>query len=43
VLFAPVLNQWFFGVVDWLFGLSGVPALLANFGMQLTRFWNAWR
>jgi Zn-dependent protease len=42
ILIAPVLNQWFFGLVYWLYELSGVPALLANAGMQLTRFWHAW-
>ena len=39
---APLFNRWFFGVVDWFFELSGVPAMLANAGMQLTRVWNAW-
>jgi hypothetical protein len=29
-------------MVFWFFELSGVPAVLANAGMQLTRFWNAW-
>jgi Zn-dependent protease len=42
IFFAPVLNRWFFGMVFWFFELSGVPAVLANAGMQLTRFWNAW-
>lgn len=39
---SPALSQWFFGVVDWFFELSGVPAWLAGFGMHLTRFWSAW-
>ncbi|EUA22919.1 peptidase, M50 family domain protein [Mycobacterium xenopi 3993] len=39
---APALNQWFFGVVDWFFELSGVPAMLARLGSALTRFWGAW-
>jgi Zn-dependent protease len=42
LFFSPVLNQWFFGVVNWFFELSGVPAMLANIGMHLTRFWSAW-
>jgi Zn-dependent protease len=40
LLFAPVLNQLFFGVVDWFFELSGVPAWLAQVGDALTRFWS---
>lgn len=42
ILIAPLLNQWFFGMVYWFYELSGVPAMLANAGMQLTRFWHAW-
>ncbi|MGB6209589.1 site-2 protease family protein [Mycobacterium sp.] len=42
ILIAPLLNQWFFGVVYWFYELSGVPGMLANAGMQLTRFWHAW-
>ena len=42
VLMTPVLNQWFFRIVFWFFDLSGVPAGLAMFGGQLTRFWSAW-
>jgi Zn-dependent protease len=42
IFFAPPLNQWFFGMVYWFFDLSGVPPLLANAGMGLTRFWHAW-
>jgi Zn-dependent protease len=39
---APGLNQLLFGVVDWLFDLSGVPHGLANYGDALTRFWRQW-
>jgi Zn-dependent protease len=42
VLIAPPLNQWFFGMVYWFFELSGVPAMLAQAGAALTRFWSAW-
>jgi Zn-dependent protease len=42
LLIAPPLNQWFFSVVYWFFGLSGVPPYLAGVGSQLTRFWSAW-
>jgi Zn-dependent protease len=42
ILIAPPLNQWFFGMVYWFYELSGVPGMLANAGMQLTRFWHAW-
>jgi Zn-dependent protease len=42
LLFTPQVNQWFFGIVDWLFGLSGVPTPLWRIGSQLTRFWSAW-
>jgi Zn-dependent protease len=42
VLIAPPLNQWFFGIVYWLFDLSGVDPGLARLGMNLTRFWSAW-
>jgi Zn-dependent protease len=42
ILIAPPLNQWFFGMVDWFYELSGVPATWANAGMRLTRFWHAW-
>jgi Zn-dependent protease len=43
VLFiSPALGQWFFGVVDWFFELSGVPGGLADLGMHLTRFWSHW-
>ncbi len=39
---APGLNRWLFGMVDWLFDLSGVPHLLAAAGNTLTRFWSIW-
>ncbi|MFZ1177525.1 MAG: site-2 protease family protein [Mycobacterium sp.] len=42
VLLAPVLNQWFFGIVYWLFDFSGVPHWLAAAGNSLTRFWSRW-
>ncbi|ORV09248.1 site-2 protease family protein [Mycobacterium celatum] len=42
LLIAPLLNQWFFGIVYSFFELSGVPTLLAQLGGQLTRFWSAW-
>jgi Zn-dependent protease len=42
LLLAPVANQWFFGIVYWLFDLSGVPHWLARAGNALTRFWSAW-
>ncbi len=42
LLLAPVLNQWFFGVVYWLFDFSGVPHRLAAAGDLLTRFWSRW-
>ena len=32
LLLAPVVNQWFFGFVDWFFDLSGVPHSLASCG-----------
>ncbi|MET0475893.1 MAG: site-2 protease family protein [Mycobacterium sp.] len=42
LLFAPLLNQWFFGVVFWFVELFGVPSELAQVGGGLTRFWSAW-
>ncbi|SEP73608.1 Zn-dependent protease (includes SpoIVFB) [Mycobacterium sp. 88mf] len=42
LLFTPVLNRWFFGVVFWFVDLSGVPSQLVWIGSQLTRFWSAW-
>jgi Zn-dependent protease len=43
LLLTPQLNQWFFGVVLWFFDASGVPRGLIAAGMDLTRFWSAWR
>jgi Zn-dependent protease len=42
LLFTPQVNRWFFGVIDWLFGLSGLNPDLWRVGMLLTRFWSAW-
>ncbi|OIN82802.1 site-2 protease family protein [Mycobacterium malmoense] len=42
LLLAPGLNQWFFGIVLWVFDLSGVPHLLVSAGDSLTRFWSQW-
>lgn len=42
LIMAPPVNQAFFGLVDWIFDLTGVSPFLANAGMQLTRVWNAW-
>jgi Zn-dependent protease len=42
LLLAPPLNQWFFGIVEWFYGLSDVPPGWAYAGMHLMRFWNAW-
>ena len=39
LLLAPPLNQWFFGIVDYCFELSGVPRLLWQLGAGLTQFW----
>jgi Zn-dependent protease len=42
IFFAPVLNRWFFGMVFWLYELSGVPSNWALAGMELTKIWHAW-
>jgi len=42
LLFAPGLNQWLFGFVAWLVGLSGVPSGLWRAGYSLTLFWRQW-
>ena len=42
LLLAPGLNQWLFELVGWLFEFSDVPAILANAGNRLTRFWSQW-
>ena len=39
LLFIPFLNRAFFDVVYWLFGLSGVPSVLASYGWSLFVFW----
>jgi Zn-dependent protease len=39
LLLAQPLNHWFFGLVDQVFELSGVPRLLWQFGAGLTQFW----
>jgi Zn-dependent protease len=42
LLFTPQVGGWFFGLVDWFFGLSGIHTVLWQIGRQLTRFWSAW-
>jgi Zn-dependent protease len=42
LVFTPVVNRWFFALVDWFFGLSGISTALWQIGSQLTRFWSAW-
>jgi Zn-dependent protease len=42
LLFAPLVNQWFFGVVNWFVELFGVPGWLWQAGAGLTQFWRAW-
>jgi Zn-dependent protease len=42
LLMARPVNQLFFGIVTWFFNVSGVPPMLVNFGMQLSKVWNAW-
>jgi Zn-dependent protease len=42
LLFAPALNQWFFGIVYWFVSLSGITDGLVPLGGHLTRFWSAW-
>uniref|UniRef100_UPI003D8BF8C5 site-2 protease family protein n=1 Tax=Gordonia sp. B7-2 TaxID=3420932 RepID=UPI003D8BF8C5 len=39
LLFIPVLNEAFFDFIYWLFGLSGVPSVLASLGWNLFMFW----
>jgi len=39
LLFAQPLNQWFFGMVDVVFELSGLPRMLWQLGAGLTQFW----
>jgi Zn-dependent protease len=42
LLFIPLFNQWFFGGVMALVGLTGVDEQLVAWGNALTRFWSAW-
>ena len=42
LLFAPLLNRWFFGVVAWFVELFGVPGWLWQAGAGLTQFWRTW-
>jgi Zn-dependent protease len=42
LLFVPLLNKVFFGVVTDVVGLTGVDQNLVWLGNQLTRFWSAW-
>ncbi|MDT5392158.1 MAG: hypothetical protein QOE04_5799 [Mycobacterium sp.] len=42
LLFIPLFNQWFFGGVMALVGLTGVDEQLVAWGNGLTRFWSAW-
>jgi Zn-dependent protease len=42
IFFTPLLNRWFFGMVFWLYELSGVPSSWALAGMELTKIWHAW-
>ncbi|NLU83206.1 site-2 protease family protein [Rhodococcus sp. HNM0569] len=39
LLFVPEINRAFFGAVYWLFELSGVDRVLAQYGNGLMRFW----
>lgn len=38
-LFVPQVNSVFFGAIYWIFGLSGVPEIFAQYGNFLMRFW----
>ncbi len=40
LLWNPRLNGWFFGFVDWVGGLIGLPTFLAANGYELFRFWS---
>jgi Zn-dependent protease len=42
LLLATPLNQYFFGLVNWVFSAFGVPDGLVGVGYRLTRFWSAW-
>ncbi|MFD4180540.1 site-2 protease family protein [Rhodococcus sp. NPDC058514] len=39
LLFVPFINRAFFDAIYWLFGLSGVPEIWAQYGNYLMRFW----
>ncbi|MDJ0393319.1 site-2 protease family protein [Rhodococcus sp. G-MC3] len=39
ILFVPQVNSAFFGAIYWIFGLSGVPEIFAQYGNYLMRFW----
>ncbi|NLE78493.1 MAG: site-2 protease family protein [Rhodococcus sp.] len=39
LLFVPEINVVFFDAIYWLFELSGVPRIFAQYGNQLMRFW----
>lgn len=38
-LFVPQVNAVFFDAIYWVFGLSGVPEIFAQYGNYLMRFW----
>lgn len=38
-LFVPQVNSAFFGAIYWIFGLSGIPEIYAQYGNYLMRFW----
>lgn len=38
-LFVPAVNSAFFGAIYWIFGLSGIPEIYAQYGNYLMRFW----
>ncbi|WP_256895468.1 site-2 protease family protein [Rhodococcus sp. 1163] len=38
-LFVPAINSAFFGAIYWIFGLSGIPEIYAQYGNYLMRFW----
>lgn len=38
-LFVPQVNAVFFDAIYWVFGLSGVPEIYAQYGNYLMRFW----
>ncbi|MEU0545862.1 site-2 protease family protein [Nocardia sp. NPDC005978] len=40
LLFVPELRDLFFGAIDSLFGLSGIPRDWIAYGSSLLRFWN---